>query len=157
MSEVGRILDQMDRAFSGDAWHGPPLMRLLDGLSAEDASKHVVHGAHSIWELVHHIGAWNSIVQHRLQGETVEVSTERDWPPVWEVSEPSWKRALENLSESRLRLRHVAATLRDDQLDEKVGATSVSRYEILHGVIQHDLYHAGQIAVLKKALGLTAA
>ncbi|HTW22230.1 MAG TPA: DinB family protein [Candidatus Baltobacteraceae bacterium] len=156
MGEVQRILDQMDRAFSGDAWHGPPLMRLLDGFSAEDASKHAVPHAHSIWELVHHIGSWNSIVQHRLQGETVDVTAQLDWPPVWEVSEPSWKRALENLAESRSRLRGVAAALRDDQLDEKVGTTDVSRYQILHGVIQHDLYHAGQIAVLKKALGLTA-
>ncbi|HTZ99471.1 MAG TPA: DinB family protein [Candidatus Aquilonibacter sp.] len=155
MSEVRRILDQMDRAFSGDAWHGPPLMRLLEGVSAEDASKHAVPGAHSIWELVHHIGAWNSIVQHRLLGETVEVTTQRDWPPVWEVSDPAWKRAIENLIESRARLRQVAAHLREDQLDEKIGATTVSRYEILHGVIQHDLYHAGQIAVLRKALGLT--
>jgi uncharacterized damage-inducible protein DinB len=156
MSEIHRILDQMDRAFSGDAWHGPPLMHLLDGISAEDASKHMVPGAHSIWELVHHVGAWNSIVQHRLQGEIVDVTAERDWPPVWEVSEPAWKRALESLVESRARLRQVAAVQRDDQLDEKIGATDVSRYQILHGVIQHDLYHAGQIAVLRKALGLTA-
>ena len=62
----------------------------------------------------------------------------------------------QDLAESRSRLRHVAAALRDDQLDEKAGATTVSRYQILHGVIQHDLYHAGQIAVLKKALGLAA-
>jgi len=146
----------MDRAFSGDAWHGPPLMHLLEGISAEDASKHVVPGAHSIWELVHHVSAWHSIVQHRLQGEMVDVTAERDWPPVWEVSEPAWKRALESLVESRARLRQAAAGLRDDQLDETIGATDVSRYQILHGVIQHDLYHAGQIALLRKALGLTA-
>ena len=156
MSEIHRILDQMDRAFSGDAWHGPLLMHLLEGISAEDASKHVVPGAHSIWELVHHVSAWHSIVQHRLQGEMVDVTAERDWPPVWEVSEPAWKRALESLVESRARLRQVAATLRDDQLDEKIGATDVSCYQILHGVIQHDVYHAGQIALLRKALGLTA-
>ena len=156
MSEIHRILDQMDRAFSGDAWHGPPLMHLLEGISAEDASKHVVPGAHSIWELVHHVSAWHSIVQHRLQGEMVDVTAERDWPPVWEVSEPAWKRALESLVESRARLRQVAATLRDDQLDEKIGATDVSCYQILHGVTQHDIYHAGQIALLRKALGLTA-
>jgi uncharacterized damage-inducible protein DinB len=156
MSEIDRILDQMDRAFSGDAWHGPPLMHLLDGMSAEDASKHAVLGAHSVWELVHHIGAWNTIVQHRLQGETVNVTADRDWPPVWEVSDPAWRRALESLIESRARLRETAAALNDGDLDEKIGATRVSRYQILHGVVQHDLYHAGQIAMLRKALGLTA-
>jgi len=155
MREIDRILDQMDRAFSGDAWHGPSLVSLLDGVSAEDASKHAVSGAHSIWELVHHMGAWNSIVQHRLQGETVEVTTERDWPPVWEVSEAAWKRALENLAESHNRLRNVVASLRDDQLDlvdQKTSGPDTSRYVVLHGIIQHDLYHAGQIAILKKAL-----
>jgi len=155
MREIDRIVDQMDRAFSGDAWHGPSLMGLLDDLSAEDASKHVVHGAHSIWELVHHMGAWNSIAQHRLQGETVEVTAERDWPPVWEVSEAAWKRALENLAESHARLRSVVAGLRDEQLDlvdQKTSGPDTSRYVVLHGIVQHDLYHAGQIAVLKKAL-----
>jgi len=152
MSEVERILDQMDRAFSGDAWHGPPVMNLLDGLSAEDASKHPVHGAHSIWELVHHMGAWNAIVLHRLQGEDVEVTTESDWPPVWEVSEAAWKRALENLTESHARLRKAAEGLTDEQLEQRAAGPQYSRYVVLHGVIQHDLYHAGQIAILKKAL-----
>jgi uncharacterized damage-inducible protein DinB len=153
MSEIRRILDQMDRAFSGDAWHGPSLMSLLEGVSAEGASKHAVRGAHSIWELVHHIGAWNTIVRRRLEGNTAAVTAEQDWPPVRDASETAWKRALEVLSESRAALRTVAENLRDDQLEEKLAGSSVSRYAILHGVIQHDLYHAGQIAILKKALG----
>jgi len=153
MSEIRRILDQMDRAFSGDAWHGPSLMSLLEGVSAEGASKHAVRGAHSIWELVHHIGAWNTIVRRRLEGNTAAVTAEQDWPPVRDASETAWKRALEVLSESRAALRTVAENLRDDQLEEKLAGSSVSRYAILHGVIQHDLYHAGQIAILRKALG----
>jgi uncharacterized damage-inducible protein DinB len=152
VSEVARILDQMDRAFSGDAWHGPSLMSLLDGLPAEDASKHAVANAHSIWELVHHIAAWNAIVKQRLEGEPVEITTERDWPPVWEVSEPAWKRALESLTDSRTRLRGFVAALSDAQLDERCPGVADSRYIVLHGVVQHDLYHAGQIAILKKAL-----
>jgi hypothetical protein len=92
MSEINRILDQMDRAFAGDAWHGPSLKSLLDGISAEDASLHPVRGAHSIWELVNHIASWNSIVRQRAEGVAVEVSTEMDWPPVWEATEVSWQR-----------------------------------------------------------------
>jgi uncharacterized damage-inducible protein DinB len=128
-------------------------MSLLEGVSAEGASKHAVRGAHSIWELVHHIGAWNTIVRRRLEGNTAAVTAEQDWPPVRDASETAWKRALEVLSESRAALRTVAENLRDDQLEEKLAGSSVSRYAILHGVIQHDLYHAGQIAILKKALG----
>jgi len=152
MSEINRILDQMDRAFSGEAWHGPDLMLLLKGVSAEDASKHPVPGAHSIWELVNHIAAWNMIVQHKSKGEPIKVTAEMDWPPVWEVSEVSWKRSLATLAENSTRLRSYVKTVRDDQLDEKVQRENYSQYVLLHGSVQHDLYHAGQIAVLKKAL-----
>ena len=152
MTEVNRILDQMDRAYSGEAWHGPAVRTLLDGLLAEDASKHVVKGAHSIWELANHIAAWKSIVARRLAGEKPEVTPEMDWPPVWEASEFEWKRSLENLAESHKRVRGAVEKLRDEQLDEIMGAKMGSRYVMLHGLIQHDLYHAGQIAILKKAL-----
>jgi uncharacterized damage-inducible protein DinB len=152
MSEINRILDQMDRAFSGEAWHGPDLTQLLNGISAEDASKHPVPGAHSIWEIVNHIAAWNTIVQHKSKGEPIEVTAEMDWPPVWDASETTWKRSLENLGESRTRLRNYVKSVRDDQLDEKVQRENYSQYVLLQGLVQHDLYHAGQIAVLKKAL-----
>lgn len=152
MSEILRILDQLDCSFSGDSWHGPSLMRLLEGMSAEDASKHSIPGAHSIWEFVNHIAAWYTIVQHELMGEKMEVTTEKDWPPVWEASEIAWKRSLEHLAESRARLRKVVEGLAEKQLEEIPAGSESTRYVMLHGVIQHDLYHAGQIAILKKAL-----
>jgi uncharacterized damage-inducible protein DinB len=157
MSEIKRILDQMDRAYSGDAWHGPSLRSLLDGISAEDASRHSVAGAHSIWELMNHVAAWNRIVAHRLAGEQPEVTAEMDWPPVWEASEVAWKRSLEHLAECRGLLRQAAEKFRDDQLDDKLKMKGDSFYVTLHGLIQHDLYHAGQIAILKKALERTKA
>jgi uncharacterized damage-inducible protein DinB len=152
VTEIQRILDQMDRAFSGDAWHGPSLMVLFEDLSAENASKHSICGVHSIWELVHHIGAWHKIVYQRLKGETVEVTSETDWPPVWAATEVAWKQSVESLAQSHSRLRKAVEGLRDDQLEEKPAGNEYSRYITLHGIVQHDLYHAGQIAVLKKAL-----
>jgi uncharacterized damage-inducible protein DinB len=152
LSEIRRILDQMDRAFSGEAWHGPSLQAVTEGISAEEASKHPVHNAHSIWELVNHVAAWNSIVRRRLMGEVVAVSQEMDWPPVWEATEVAWKRSLEHLAECRRSLREVVASLADDQLGERVPDEEYTSYFMLHGLIQHDLYHAGQIAILKKAL-----
>jgi uncharacterized damage-inducible protein DinB len=155
MREIDRILDQMDRGFSGDAWHGPSLMSALEGISAQGASKRPIGGAHSIWELVHHVGSWHAIVLRRLRGEHVEVTAEGDWPPVWEVTEVAWQRALENLTENYARLREFVAGIADAQLDTKdqeASGENTSRYVVLHGLIQHNCYHAGQIAILKKAL-----
>jgi uncharacterized damage-inducible protein DinB len=152
MTEVQRIVDQMDRAFSGDAWHGPSLKALLEGITAEQASLHPISQAHSVWEITTHIAAWKGIVAQRLRGEKVQVTTQIDWPPVWEASEVEWQRAMEILADSHARIRALANGLRDDQLDEKPESSTEPRYVLLHGVVQHDLYHAGQIAVLKKAL-----
>ncbi|MGH9734530.1 MAG: DinB family protein [Candidatus Acidiferrales bacterium] len=158
MSEIQRIVDQMDRAFDGDAWHGPPLRPVLDGLSAEDASKHPIAGCHSIWEIVHHITAWNTIMRDELLGASAQITPEVDWPPVWDASEVEWQRAVQKLGDARSGLREVAKQFRDDQLDEQPSKrTTNSRYVMLHGIVQHDLYHAGQIAVLKKAIRATNA
>ena len=152
MSEIQRIVDQMDRAFAGDAWHGPSLEQVLDGISAEDASRHPIAQAHSIWELLHHVRAWNAIVRRRLKNETVEVTSEMDWPPVLESSAAAWKRAIEDCQESRARLRAAVEDFPEDRLAEKPGNSKDSAYIMLHGLLQHDLYHAGQMALLKKAL-----
>jgi uncharacterized damage-inducible protein DinB len=152
MSEIERIVDQMDRAFSGDAWHGPPLLLLLEGVTAEAAAKHPVAGAHSIWEIANHVAAWNMIVRRRIAGEEVNVTPELDWPHVEETTPVDWRRTLDNLKDSRARLRSVVQALADERLREQVIGKDYPLYVMLHGLVQHDLYHAGQVAVLKKAL-----
>jgi uncharacterized damage-inducible protein DinB len=152
MLEIHRILDQLDRAFAGEAWHGPDVLHLLDGVLADDAAKYPIPSAHSIWEIVNHIAAWNMIVRRRAAGESVDVTPELDWPPVEETTDADWQRSVEHLKDSHSRLRHVVESLADEKLREKVPAQDYSYYAMLHGLIQHDLYHAGQVAILKKAL-----
>ncbi len=63
MSETARLADQIRRAFAGDAWHGDSVLELLKGVDAETAASHPIKGAHSIWELVLHIAAWDDAVR----------------------------------------------------------------------------------------------
>jgi uncharacterized damage-inducible protein DinB len=151
VEEVVRIKSQLRRAFEGVAWHGPSLKELLAEVTAEKAAAKPLAGAHSIWELVLHIAAWESVVRRRLEGETVEPTPEEDWPQVTDTTESAWKDALAALEEGHGRLREVTRRLTDAQLDEMAAGCEYSVYFMLHGVIQHDLYHAGQIALLKKA------
>jgi uncharacterized damage-inducible protein DinB len=156
MGEINRIVDQMDRAMNGEAWHGPHLEELLKDVSAQQAAAHPVAGAHSIWELVNHIGAWNAILAQRASGMAVAVTSEQDWPPVTDTSAEAWKRSLEQMRASRAQLRGAVLKLNDPQLDEIAPGKDHSIYVMLHGGVQHDLYHAGQIAVLKKGAAIRA-
>ena len=152
MSEVRRIKSQTRRAFEGEAWHGPSVKELLSNVTAEQAAAHPVAGAHSIWELVLHIGAWENIARLRIKGEGRDTpTTEQDWPPVTDTSEQAWKAALEELERGNQSLRDEVALLDDGQLGDIIPVHNYSIYFLLHGVIQHSLYHAGQIALLKKA------
>jgi uncharacterized damage-inducible protein DinB len=151
MDEIKRIDDQLRRAFEGHAWHGPSLRELLADVTAEQATARSVSGAHSIWEIALHIAAWHEGVRRRVEGERVELSPEEDWPPVASTSEAAWQDALAVLERTHTDLRRTVSRLADARLQEMVAGKDHSVYVMLHGLIQHDLYHAGQIALLKKA------
>ena len=156
MKEVERISDQYQRAFNGQAWHGPSLLSLLEGVTAAQAAAHLIPGAHSIWELTLHIAAWESACLRRLNGDPAQLSDEEDWPRVEDTSEESWNASKQHLSDINQQLLEAISSTDDSRLDLPIIAGRdpefSSVYVTLHGGIQHDLYHSGQIAILKKAL-----
>jgi len=154
MTEIDRILDQLKRAFEGPAWHGPSIKEVLNGVTAEQAHQRAQLNAHSIWELVHHIAVWADVGRRRLEGDPAEVpiSSPEDWPPAEDVSGAAWEKAKQALEHGHQALADAISRVPESRLDEPILEGKSSVYVTLHGVIQHDLYHAGQIAILKKAL-----
>ncbi len=154
MTEIDKIADQLRRAHAGDAWHGPSLDEILKGVTAQAALLRPIAGAHNIWELVLHVGAWESVVRRRLSGEFLKTITpEQDWPPVGETTEAEWQSALGQLRQGHEQLQQAIARLTDRSLREAVPGMGYNVYFMLHGAVQHALYHAGQMAILKKASG----
>jgi uncharacterized damage-inducible protein DinB len=155
MSEAARIADQLRRAFDGDAWHGDSVFEILEGVTAEQAAARPIKHAHAIWELVLHIAAWDGVVLRRLGGVAVTLSDAENFPPVTDASETAWRETQAEMRRVHEKLVAAVAALPDSRLDEivpgKDGAHShYTFYYMLHGVAQHELYHAGQIALLKK-------
>jgi uncharacterized damage-inducible protein DinB len=150
MSEAARIADQLRRAFSGDAWHGDSVFEILDGVTAAQAAAHPIRNGHSIWELVLHVAAWDGAVRRRLGGEALALSNEQNFPPVTDTSESAWGKALEHVRRVHDELVAAVSALPDSRLGERVPGENHDIYQKLHGVVQHELYHAGQIALLKK-------
>ncbi len=151
MSEIARIQDLLERSFSGNAWHGPSLSELLAGLNARRAADKLLPRAHSIWELVLHITAWERVVMQRLAGRAIDkIPDEQNWPDIPDKSDLAWKLARNDLALAHQQLKEAIARLDETQLDDPVPGKSYSVYVLLHGLIQHNLYRAGQIALLKK-------
>jgi uncharacterized damage-inducible protein DinB len=159
MDEIIRIVDQLEREYAGDPWHGSPVSQILDGVTHQQAARKPIASGHSIWELVLHMAAWKNEVRNRLSGAPAGEPEEGDWPPMTEQSERAWQDARERLE---LAHRLLVSAVRDlpetklfeptnDTRDREMG-TGVTYYELLHGVVQHDVYHSGQIAILKKGV-----
>jgi uncharacterized damage-inducible protein DinB len=151
MSEIRRILDQITRAHERMAWHGPALREVLDGVTAGTAAARPMPAAHSIWEIVLHLATWESVVRRRLRGERFEPGPAEDWPAVGETDTRAWEAALRALFAGNLALREAIARYDEARLDLAPDGGQQSAYVLMHGAIQHALYHAGQIAILRKA------
>lgn len=152
MTETERILDQFERAFSGDAWYGDSLLEILGNVTTEKALARPFSNALNIWELVLHLTFTEEIMRRRIEGETLKIIGSEDFPTVSETSETAWKNAIRELKNSHEKLTETIKDLNDAQLDETVKGYDHSKYFLLHGLIQHLIYHAGQIALIKKIL-----
>lgn len=156
MSEVERIRNQFERAFDGAAWHGPSVHSLLEGVTAEQAAAHPIPGAHSIWELTLHIAAWEDACRRRLEGDPAQLADDENFPPVPDTSRAAWENTKTKLIDAHRRLLNAISAIDDSRLDQPIidsaETTFSSAYVTLHGGVQHTLYHAGQIAILKKAI-----
>jgi|SRR5262245_44246887 len=154
MSEKRHMLDLLDRAHRAKAWHGPALLETLKGVTPAMAAKRLVPGAHTIWELVEHVATWNDIVARRLAGETPpQPPASVNFPRTPRPAPAAWKAALGRLAASQRRFRAAVVKFPEAQLGRVRSNASSPWYVLIHGQIQHQLYHAGQIAMLRRGLG----
>jgi uncharacterized damage-inducible protein DinB len=151
-SEPARIANQLKRAFYGNAWHGPALMELLKEVDSRTAAAKPLADVHSIWELLLHIAAWDGAASRRLAGETARLKDLENFPPVPEPTEAAWREAVAATKRTHDTLVKTVASLPTSRLRDRCPGKPYDLYHLLHGVVQHELYHAGQIAILKKNL-----
>jgi len=150
MLEIQTIIDELKIIHDGDPWHGPSMKEVLSGVSAEQAAAKPLANAHSIWELTLHVAAWEGVMVRRLAGLQMNEPEEGDFPAVNDVSEEAWRRTLNRLDEEHRRLIEAVATLTDERLREIVPGKDYTVEYMLRGLWRHHVYHAGQIALLKK-------
>ncbi|HET6762995.1 MAG TPA: DinB family protein [Longimicrobiaceae bacterium] len=160
MTERERIEDELRRAWDGDPWHGSPVRELLDGVTAQQAAAHPIAGAHGIWELVLHMTSWTREVLRRLHDGVARDPQDGDWPAVVDTSDEAWHAAIQALGDAHAQVAAAVGELPQARMDEMIGeardrpaGSGVSYAVLLHGLAQHHAYHAGQIALLRKAFG----
>ena len=154
-AELLRIIDQFNLIYeSEEAWHGQSVVHVLSEVSWEMANQKIMPNTHSIAELVYHMTTWRIFVVKRLQGDgEYEVTKTRDWKVFPIFDEFEWEALQMELSLSQEELISELEEREDDEfLDEIVVGREYDFYTMLLGILQHDLYHVGQISIIKKGL-----
>ena len=151
-TEISRIRDQLRRAVLGGAWHGPSVSEAMAALSHEQAWRHLAPGTHSPAELVPHIAAWLDIVRRRFTGQVVTPTTADDWPAVPAGSAKAWGECRDRVMHAHAALDDALAGADDGKLAELIPGQDNDIYYMLHGAVQHCIYHAGQVQLIARGL-----
>ncbi|HEV2147748.1 MAG TPA: DinB family protein [Longimicrobiaceae bacterium] len=159
MDLIRQLRSELRRSLHGPAWHGPALLEVLADVTPAEACAHPVPGAHSIAELALHALAWIEEVTRRLQGAVAALPERGDWPlPPPDLQDPGWRSIHEELSRGAERLERTVGGFPPERLLEQVAGSDaqlgggIRHVVMLHGLAQHNAYHGGQIALLKRAL-----
>lgn len=145
MTQKEIILRQLQRAFEGPAWHGPSITEILDRVSPDNVNNSF-ENSHTIIQLIAHMTVWRQFVIDRLVGKNpYEVTEEMNFQSPTDLE--STKRRLNITQQSLVK---AIADFPDDRLREKVPTREYSFQTMLHGILHHDLYHIGQIALLAR-------
>ncbi|MDZ4805906.1 MAG: DinB family protein [Candidatus Eisenbacteria bacterium] len=157
--ERERLDQELIDAWDGDPWHGSPITAILDGIDAAEAAARPIEEAHTIWELVLHMTGWTREVARRVDGGKAGEPEAGDWPDVTDLSKSAWQAARRDLGAAHEELRRVIKKLGDEAImappgvpRDRAAGTGRTIYRLVHGLVQHDAYHAGQIALLKKMI-----
>jgi len=157
--EILRIIDILNDVYeSEEAWHGPSVVEVLKDVSPRIAQGRLTPNTHSIAEIVYHMTTWRIFTVRKLQGDTgFDVhALNKDWKKFGVVDDFEWEALQMELSLSQDELINELENLPDDSiLEEIVPGRDYAYYTLLHGIIHHDLYHAGQIALIKKGLAMS--
>lgn len=149
-AEAVALARELETLGRGETWHGPALAELLVGVSAGAASVRPLASAHTIWELVLHVTAWNDVFRRRLEGEAVHEPERGDFPKPPAPTRKAWAAAMQALFESQRALAARVASLSDAELARRIpGRPFDARFQV-RAAIRHVVYHSGQIGLLRK-------
>ncbi len=152
---IAALVALLDEAFERQSWHGPNLRGALRGLRAAQATWRPAPGRHSAWEITVHAAYWKYAAWRRLTGEKRGsfARTGSNWfPPAAQANEARWRQDLALLVTCHERLRAAVAKLSDEDLTRRSPGGRETIGRLVRGIAAHDLYHAGQIQLLKRLM-----
>jgi uncharacterized damage-inducible protein DinB len=154
-AEIEHLLELLDEGFNKAAWHGPNLRGSIRGVTAREAAARPGSGRHNIWELVVHAAYWKYAVRRRLRGEkrgSFELPGSNWFERPSDRSEKAWRADVALLEQEHRRLRETVSSIQPQELERRSRGSRTRVRRLIFGIAFHDVYHAGQIQLLKRVV-----
>jgi uncharacterized damage-inducible protein DinB len=151
MNSVGHLSELFTKTYEGQAWHGPSLMAIIAEITPQQANHQPGHRLHTITELVHHAAYWMKAVRRWITGHEFIPEQADSWGPQGSDAELAWDNAKKSLATEYQELKKAIDAFPEEKLQSLAHEESgLTYYTLINGAIHHNLYHAGQISLLKK-------
>jgi len=149
-----KLVKEFEDILSGGPWYGDPIYKILDRITFDSAYEKPIPAAHNVAEILLHMLSWTEEVMDRMNGMTASTPSSGDWPDPGAPDEQKWQLWVEDLKLVNFNLIKIIRDFPDEQWDDKIddkrGYEPTTYEELIHGFFQHQIYHAGQIALLVK-------
>jgi uncharacterized damage-inducible protein DinB len=150
VKETDRSLKLFEDLYNGNPWIDVNMVNVLSQINAIQASKKILPHLNSIWEMANHLISWRMNVLQRVQGKIMNAPENNYFNPIEDTSENAWSDTLNKLKESQRQWIDFLKTFKEEDFDEIYTGNNMTYYDHIHGIIQHDAYHLGQIVLLTK-------
>lgn len=152
-----KLVNEINKVFSGQPWYGSPIYDILGHVTFETVYERPAKGGHTIAEIILHMLSWTEEIIDRLNEMPAGFPSSGNWPEPGAPDEEKWKMWIADIKLVTLNLVRVIQEFPEEKwnqltIDERPEEPKTTYQEMVEGFIQHQIYHAGQVALLNKAV-----
>ncbi len=145
MKETKRIISLFEKLYEGNPWIDVNIAHTLRCISSQQASVRILDKSNTIWEIVNHMISWRLNVLKRISGRVIKTPDNNYFQPVTDKSGSAWLKTVEKYKDTEEKLIEMLKQFKAKNFSNTYSKNGLTYYEHIHGIIQHDAYHLGQI------------
>lgn len=149
-TESQRLVSLFEKLYDGSPWIDINLVSVLKQITANQANQRVIQNCNTIWEITNHLISWRQNVLQRVNGNIIKSPSNNYFEAIKDSSEQAWRNTLQELYETQRQWLQFLKTFETSQFETLYEVNEMTYYEHIHGILQHDCYHLGQIVLLAK-------
>ncbi|MCX2681326.1 DinB family protein [Galbibacter sp. EGI 63066] len=151
--QIEKLISKLKNSFEETPWYGDSVLKIISGIDSRWVNTVPANSKNTIAKIVQHMINWRLLALEKLKGNLtyeIKIDSADDWPEVFINNESEWNALLDKLKKSQRDIIAFLSTKNDAFLTQQTPGRSYNHEYLVEGIIQHDIYHTGQIVMIAK-------